>query len=132
VSPGKTRSRLLDSAGVIGFIPTVDFRRAKAFYAAKLGLRLVARDAFALVFASGGTTIRVVKVPDFKPAAFTILGWQVRDIQSCVAALHARRIVFERYPWMQQDAGGIWTSPGGARVAWFKDPDGNVLSVSSR
>ena len=120
------------SASVIGFIPTNDFRRAKKFYADKLGLRFVSKDTFALVFKSGGTTIRVVKVPDFKPAGYTILGWRVADVPRRVTALGKRGIVFERYPWMQQDALGIWTAPGGARIAWFKDPDGNVLSLSSR
>jgi catechol 2,3-dioxygenase-like lactoylglutathione lyase family enzyme len=123
---------MLESARVIGFIPTKDFRRAKAFYSAKLGLRLVAKDAFALVFKSGGTTIRVVKVAGFEAASFTILGWRVDDMQESVAALSGRGIVFERYPWLKQDDLGIWTAPGGVRVAWFKDPDGNVLSVSSR
>ncbi|MDI1335696.1 MAG: VOC family protein [Lacunisphaera sp.] len=119
-------------AKVIGFIPTRDFRRAKKFYAEKLGLRFVSKDAFALVFRSGGTTIRVVKVPGFHPAGFTILGWRVADVSKRVAVLTKRGLVFERYPWMQQDARGIWTAPGGARIAWFKDPDGNVLSLSSK
>ena len=126
------RTKLLDNARVVGFIPVKDFRRAKAFYAGKLGLRLVARDAFAMVFNSHGTTIRVVKVPGFKPAAFTILGWQVKDVPASVTAMGRRGLVFERYPWLTQDAVGIWTAPGGARVAWFRDPDGNVLSISSQ
>ena len=125
-------SAALDSASVMGFIPTKDFARARAFYADKLGLPLVTEDDFALVFKSSGTVIRVVKVNEFAPAGFTILGWQVEDAPKSVTALAERGIVFERYPWMQQDALGIWTAPGGARVAWFKDPDGNVLSVSSR
>ena len=120
------------SAHVIGFIPTTDFRRAKAFYAGKLGLKLVSRDRFALVFASGDTAIRVVKVPGFQPAGFTILGWRVDNLAASVAALAARGVVFARFPGMQQDAAGIWTSPGGAEVAWFRDTDGNVLSLSSR
>ncbi len=132
MSPTKIRNRLLDSASVIGFIPTTDFRRAKAFYEGKLGLRFVSRDAFALVLESGGTTVRIAKAPGFKPAGFTILGWRVSDIAAAVAALAARGIVFERYSWMQQDAAGIWTAPDGARVAWFKDPDGNVLSLSTQ
>ena len=123
---------MLDSASVIGFIPTRDFRRAKAFYETKLGLRFVSEDDFALVFESGGTVIRIARVGDFEAAGFTILGWQVDDIQKSVALLGAHGIVFERYPWMAQDALGVWTSPGGVSVAWFKDPDGNVLSLSSR
>ncbi len=120
------------SARVIGFIPTRDFRRAKAFYTRKLGLRFVSRDAFALVFKSGGTTVRVVKVDRLRPADFTILGWQVADVPKAVNELAKRGVVFERYAWMKQDASGIWTAPGGASVAWFKDPDGNVLSLSSQ
>jgi catechol 2,3-dioxygenase-like lactoylglutathione lyase family enzyme len=123
---------MLNSAQVIGFVPTKDFRAAKTFYAGKLGLRFVSRDAFALVFKSGGTTIRVVKVPDFDPALYTILGWQVRGIDKRVVALTKRGVTFVRYPWMEQDKLGIWNAPGGTRVAWFKDPDGNVLSLSSR
>ena len=123
---------MLASARVIGFIPTKNFRRAKAFYATKLQLRLVAKDDFALVFKSGGTTIRVVKVAGFEAAGFTILGWRVDDLDESVAALRKRGIFVERYPGLKQDAVGIWTAPGGARIAWFKDPDGNVLSVSSR
>ncbi len=123
---------MLDSASVVGFIPTKDFQRAKSFHRATIGLRFVAEDDFALVFESGGTTIRVVKVDDFTPYGFTLLGWQVDDIQKSVSSLKKRGIAFERYSWMKQDASGIWTAPGGTRVAWFKDPDGNVLSVSSR
>jgi catechol 2,3-dioxygenase-like lactoylglutathione lyase family enzyme len=115
---------------VIGFIPTKDSRRARAFFQKTLGLRLTAKDDFALVFESGGTMIRVVKVDDFKPAPYTILGWQVPDLPRTVAALGKRGVVFERYPWLEQDKLGIWAAPGGAQVAWFKDPDGNVLSLS--
>jgi predicted enzyme related to lactoylglutathione lyase len=106
---------MLSSASVVGFIPTTDFRKAKEFYSGKLGLSFVSEDDFALVLESGGTTIRVAKVNDFRAFGFTILGWRV-----------------ERYPWMTQDDLGIWTAPGGTLVAWFKDPDGNVLSLSSR
>lgn len=122
----------LASATVVGFVPTKDFRRAKIFFMKKLGLRFVAQDKFALVFESGGTTIRVVKVGEFQPAGFTILGWRVADVAENVRTLSARGVEFERYPWMEQDALGIWTAPGGTQVAWFKDPDGNVLSLSSR
>ena len=122
----------LASATIVGFIPTKDFRRAKTFYATKLGLRFLARDEFALVFESGGTTIRVVRVGEFKAADFTILGWRVAEVAESVRKLGRRGIVFERYAWLKQDALGIWTAPGGTKIAWFKDPDGNVLSLSSR
>ena len=124
------RSPMLGANSVIGFIPTTDFARAKGFYQDTLGLRLMAKDDFALVFESGGTMIRVVKVGAFKPARYTILGWQVTDATQAVSSLTRRGVVFERFPGLEQDARGIWNAPGGARVAWFKDPDGNVLSVS--
>ena len=120
----------LAGAPVIGVVPTSDFGRARAFYGEKLGLRLAAEDAFALVFENAGTMVRVVKVGKFQPAAFTILGWKVAALGPTVAALTARGVVFERYGHLPQDAQGIWDAPGGARVAWFKDADGNVLSVS--
>jgi catechol 2,3-dioxygenase-like lactoylglutathione lyase family enzyme len=123
---------MLSSASVVGFIPTTDFRKAKEFYSGKLGLSFVSEDDFALVLESGGTTIRVAKVNDFRAFGFTILGWRVDDVPQTVSSLTARGIVFERYPWMTQDDLGIWTAPGGTLVAWFKDPDGNVLSLSSR
>lgn len=122
---------MLGSAKLGVFIPTKDFQRARSFYGTTLGLRFVTADDFALVFEGGGTTIRVVKVEKFAPQGFTVLGWQVDDIKETIAVLKMRGVTFERYPWMMQDADGIWTAPSGARVAWFKDPDENVLSISS-
>ena len=121
---------MLGSRPIIGFVATTDSSRARAFYGAKLGLRFIADDGFALVFESDDTMIRVVKVDGFVPAPYTILGWQVEAIQATVAVLTERGVVFERYPGLEQDRLAIWTAPGGAQVAWFKDPDGNLLSVS--
>ena len=121
---------MLGSQSIVGFIPTKDFRRAKTFYGDTLGLRVVSEDQFAVAFESAATMIRVVKVGDFTPVKFTTLGWQVDDIDETAAALQKRGGVFERFPGMEQDEQGIWRAPGGARVAWFKDPDGNVLSIS--
>ncbi len=121
---------MLSSKPTIGFIPTKSFTKAEAFYAGKLGLRLVARDDFALVYKCGDTMIRVVRIGDFSPARYTIFGWRVTRIRQTVAALKQRGVAFVRYPGMMQDDLGIWSAPGGAKVAWFKDPDGNVLSLS--
>jgi hypothetical protein len=99
-----------------------------------LGLRFVKDDGFAAVFESGERMIRVAnvsQVPDFKPLPFTVLGWEVTDVKAVAGALRERGITFERYPWMEQDEVGVWASPSGDKVAWFKDPDGNVLSLSS-
>ena len=122
---------MLGNTPIVGFIPTLDFDKSRAFYVDVLGLRFVDNDGFAMVLDANGTMIRVAKVqPDFKPAQFTILGWQVSEIENVVSALTAKGIVFERYGFFEQDPLGIWSAPGGAKVAWFKDPDGNVLSVS--
>jgi len=121
---------MLNANKVIGFVPTKDAERARRFYANVLGLRFVADDQFALVFDANGTMLRVVRVKDFTPFPFTLLGWEVSKIEDVVSGLEKKGVVFERYGWFEQDKLGIWTAPGGAKVAWFKDPDGNLLSVS--
>jgi catechol 2,3-dioxygenase-like lactoylglutathione lyase family enzyme len=122
---------MLGNTPIIGFIPTLDFDKARAFYVDVLGLRFVTNDGFAMVLDANGTMIRVAKVqPDFKPAMFTILGWKVSEIEKVVAAMAAKGVLFERYGFFEQDPLGIWTAPGGDKVAWFKDPTGNTLSVS--
>lgn len=120
---------MLGSQNVIAFIATTDAARARAFYADTLGLRLVAEEPWALVFDAHGTMLRVQKVQELAPASHTVLGWQVQQIASVVAELKGR-VTFERYPFLEQDEAGVWTTPGGAKVAWFKDPDGNVLSLT--
>ena len=119
---------------LIGFIPTRNAEQAREFYERKLGLRFVSDDQFALVFHSGGdsggTMIRVVRVGEFTPVPFTILGSETADIEQDVRDFSDRGVQFERYGFPGQDERGIWTAPGGAQVAWFKDPDGNVLSLS--
>jgi catechol 2,3-dioxygenase-like lactoylglutathione lyase family enzyme len=121
---------MLSKQKVMAFIPTLDVKRAREFYEGTIGLRFVIEDDFALVLDSSGTTIRVAKVHELSPAPFTILGWEVTGIQDIAAGLRKKGVSFERYTWAKQDEAGIWTAPGGAKVAWFKDPDGNVLSIS--
>ncbi len=122
---------MLASDKIVGFVPITDAARAKEFYAEKLGLKFVSEDPFAVVFDASGTLIRLTKVEDLKPQQFTILGWQVSDIVATVNRLQAAGVTFERYgDFMKQDELGIWNAPGGAKVAWFKDPDGNTLGVS--
>ena len=115
---------------MMGFVPTFDLKKARSFYEGLLGLLCVTEDEFALVLDANGSMLRVTKVTDFKPQPFTILGWQVPDIRQTVSELGDRGIRFERYGMQEQNEQGIWTAPGGARVAWFKDPDGNVLSIT--
>lgn len=121
---------MLGSFKLIGFVPTTDFARAKAFYVDVLGLRFIAEDGFALVVEANGNMVRIAKVADLKPAQFTVLGWQVSGIETVVASLEKKGVKFERYGFFEQDKLGIWTTPNGDKVAWFKDPDGNTLSVS--
>jgi len=117
---------------IIAFVPTIDPERARAFYRDQLGLTLVSDELpFALVFDVNGVMLRITAVRDLKPGGYTILGWEVDDIRSAVSAIQARGVAFERYPGMEQDELGIWTVPGdSAKVAWFRDPDGNTLSLS--
>jgi catechol 2,3-dioxygenase-like lactoylglutathione lyase family enzyme len=122
--------RVLGSAKLVAFIPSLDLGKARPFYEEQLGLRLVSEDSFALVFDANGTTVRVAKVSELRPAQYTILGWEVSNVDYVVQELQKKGISLEKYNLPQQDGRGIWTAPSGAKVAWFKDPDGNVLSVS--
>ncbi len=121
---------MLASSKIIGFVPTRDSARAREFYEGKLGFQFVSDDPFALVMMAGDTMIRISKAKDFTPAPYTVMGWEAQDIEALVRWLTARGVVFEKYPFIQNQELGIWTAPGGDRVAWFKDPDGNVLGVS--
>jgi catechol 2,3-dioxygenase-like lactoylglutathione lyase family enzyme len=118
---------------IVAFVPTTNPTKARAFYEGLLGLRFVSEDPFALVFDSNGGMVRIAnvsRVDGFKPAPFTILGWLVDDIAGTVKALNKKGVKFERFPGMEQDQLAIWNAPGGAKVAWFKDSDGNVLSLT--
>lgn len=120
---------MLGSINIVAFVPTKDTEKARAFYEGVLGLRFVKDDGFALVLDANGIMVRVSKA-QFTPAPFTILGWQVNDIEKMVKGLLGKGVRFERFGFFEQDELGIWTAPTGDKVAWFKDPDGNVLSVS--
>lgn len=115
---------------VISLIPIRDGEAARAFYEGVLGLRFVVDDGFAVVFEVNGRYLRLTRVPELNPQPFSIIGWQVADIAAIVDGLAERGVVFERYPQLEQDARGVWQVPdGSAKVAWFKDPEGNLLSV---
>ena len=122
----------LGSRPIVAFVATVDSARAKAFYAGVLGLRLISEDAFALVFDAGGTKLRVSVVRELVPAGYTVLGWLVPSVQQTVRELVGRSVVFQRFDGLEQDELGIWSAPGGAKVAWFRDPDGNTLGSRSQ
>ncbi|TZF81175.1 VOC family protein [Pedobacter sp. BS3] len=112
------------------FVPTVKPNEAKLFYKDILGLKLLSEDNFALEFDANGTLLRITTVREFKPHPFTILGWNVNNIVSVIKQLNDKNIFCERYDFFEQDSLGIWISPNGSKVAWFKDPDGNVLSLT--
>lgn len=121
---------MLTANKLIGFLTTTDYEKARAFYEGKLGFEFVSLDQFALALRAGANMIRISKSETFKPYQGTVLGWEVDDIQAVVAWLGGRGVETEKYPFVEDKDTGIWNSPSGDSVAWFKDPDGNVLSVS--
>lgn len=122
---------MLRDSPLVAFVATTDLERARTFYESVLGLDVVHADGFACVVDAHGTTVRVTVVPERAAAAYTVLGWDVADLDREVDALVARGIRFSRFDGMDQDDRAIWTAPDGTRVAWFADPDGNTLSLSA-
>ncbi len=121
----------LSKCKILAFVNIVNVDRAKAFYQDTLGLRLLGEELpYALVFDANGIMLRLAIVKDRPQFPGTVLGWQVPDASAAVQALREAGVDFERYEFLKQDEQGIWTTPTGAKVAWFKDPDGNLLSVS--
>jgi catechol 2,3-dioxygenase-like lactoylglutathione lyase family enzyme len=121
---------MLNDQELMAFAATDRAGDALVFYRDVLGLRFIADEPYALVFAAGAVTLRIQKVESHEPLPYTTLGWKVLDIAATVAKLRDKGVACERFPGMAQDGLGIWASPSGARVAWFKDPDGNVLSLT--
>jgi len=121
---------MLEKATITAFLATANPKRAKKFYETTLGHRLITDDEFALAFDCNGIQLRIQKVEKLLPHTFTALGWQVEDIRKAVVGLSKRGVSFERYSFLQQDELGVWLAPGGTKVAWFKDPDGNLLSLA--
>jgi catechol 2,3-dioxygenase-like lactoylglutathione lyase family enzyme len=120
---------MIGAAKIIAMVGTTRGDVARDFYRDTLGLKLREENQFAYIFDVDGVELRVSKVPGMVPSAFAVLGFQVKDIAAEIDAVVAKGVTMERYGFLQQDARGIWDSPdGGAKVAWFKDPDFNVLS----
>ena len=115
----------------MAFIPASDLATARSFYAGILGLEVKTENPFAVILNSGGTTLRLTQVENHQPEPFTIAGWEVTDIGTTVEDLVSRGVSLIRFDGMDQDEQGIWTTPGGDAVAWFKDPDGNTLSITT-
>jgi len=116
----------------IAFIATVNADESRYFYESVLNLQCLSDDPFALVFDLGGTNLRIQKVESIPEINFTVLGWEVSNIQECVNELSEKGVQFEKFSQLTQDKSGVWNSPGGASIAWFKDPDGNTLSLTEQ
>jgi catechol 2,3-dioxygenase-like lactoylglutathione lyase family enzyme len=121
---------MLGSSDLIAFVPATSLTRARAFYEGTLGLPVAGYDDFACVFDANGTMLRVTAVSEVSRTGYTVLGWRVADIAAAISDLRAKGVVFVRYDGMDQDEHGIWTAPEGDKVAWFADPDGNILSLT--
>jgi len=121
---------MLESAEPVAFLPSEDLTRSEQFFTGVLGLPLLSRSPFACAFSVGGSTLRVTKVDGLRPQPFTVFGWLVTDIRATVALLQERGTTCLRYDGLDQDDHEVWTTPGGDAVAWFHDPDANVLSLT--
>jgi len=122
---------MLTGAPFVAFIAATDLASARSFYGEVLGLRVIDENPVAVVLDSGGTMLRLTQVDDHRPQPYTIAGWEVPDVDVAVDTLVGRGVTFVRYNGMEQDERGVWAAPGGDHVAWFKDPNGNVLSLTS-
>jgi predicted enzyme related to lactoylglutathione lyase len=115
---------MLGKQNIMAFVATTDASKARPFYEQMLGLKVTGSDPYAVSFDANGITLRLSIVRELKPAPYSILSWVVSDIHSVISGLTANKVVFE------QDEAGVWTAPDGTQVAWFKDPDGNLLSLT--
>jgi len=121
---------MLEDKNLKAFIPTVEPEKAKNFYTNVLGLKLTSEDNYGMEFTTNGALLRITIVNKLTPLPFTVLGWDVDNLPSMILSLVKAGVEFERYNFLEQDDLGIWVAPGGVKVAWFKDPDGNLLSLT--
>lgn len=122
---------MLANSQAVAFAPALDLDRSREFYEGVLGLTVTLQDEFTVRAQAGGVGIWITRVASFTAQPFTVVGFNVDDIDAVIDGVSARGVVFEHYGFLgeAQDSSGVWTAPSGARVAWFKDPDGNLLSV---
>jgi catechol 2,3-dioxygenase-like lactoylglutathione lyase family enzyme len=121
---------MLESSPIIAFAAATDLNRAQVFYEQVLGLPVAERNDFVCVLDANGTMLRLTAVAEVRQAGYTVLGWKVTDIAAAVRGLASRGVLFLRYDGMDQDEDAVWATPSGDKVAWFADPDGNVLSLT--
>jgi catechol 2,3-dioxygenase-like lactoylglutathione lyase family enzyme len=116
----------------VAFVPSTDLDRSRQFYEQVLSLPVRDADNFAVVVRAAGVTVRITNVgADLNVQPFTVFGWEVSDVHTEVADMSSRGVTFLRVDGIKQNEAGVWTAPEGTRVAWFKDPDGNTLSLSN-
>ena len=120
---------MLGSSDLVALIGVADLEQARAFYCGVLGLAAVGEDSHAVTVDAHGTLLRLTGVGTPTPAPYSVLAWRVDDIGSAVDELAGRGVAFARYDSVEQDGRGVWSAPGGSKVAWFLDPDGNNLSL---
>ena len=125
-----SKTSVLHPAEMVGFAVTTDGARCRAFYEQKLGFRVMSEDGLALVLDADGRMLRIQKMKEHQARPYTVLGWNVSDLEATLARMAAAGVNCERFPGVPQDARGIMDFPDGTRLAWFKDPDGNILSVA--
>ncbi len=130
--PRATGGRGLSGSRAMALVGVADLERARGFYEGTLDLAIISADDYALVADVGGVRVRIAKAPHVQPAGYTVLGFEVPDTREAVGRLAGDGVKFERFAFLgdAQAADGVWLAPGGTRVAWFKDPDGNLLSIS--
>jgi len=121
---------MLSDPKITAFIPTIQIGQARRFYKDVLGLELVSQDDYAIEFQGSGAILRITFVNEFKPHPFAVLGFKIDDINSQVKSLSEKGVAFEKYDSLEMNHLGIWIAPSKAKVAWFKDPDGNLLSLT--
>jgi predicted enzyme related to lactoylglutathione lyase len=121
---------MISNSKVVAFAATKNSVNSRNFYENVLGLKILSDDMFAIVFDANGTMLRIQKVQEHNPPPFTALGWEVADINVEIDELVKKGVIFNKYEGLDQDKRNIWTVPGGAKVAWFSDPDGNTLSLT--
>lgn len=120
---------MLGDYAIVAFVATLDLERSHAFYGGMLGLTRVEANGFANVYDALGTELRVTLAETMTPATHTVLGWNVSDIRATLDQLRAGGVAFVGYDQFGQDHDEVWTAPGGTQVAWFHDPDRNVISI---
>lgn len=123
---------MLSTSRLVAFVPSADPVRSRAFYEKTLGLPLVGEEGGAFVFDVDGAELRLIRVDTVNPEPHTLVGWQVDDIDDVVARLQALGVAFADYDFLDENNPAVWTAPNGQRIAWFTDPDGHTLSLSSR